>query len=158
MDHFFIQFFWCFRAESVHCSRVWGLSMSIHQSDSHVTSPVRMREGLQRCSYRCPCRGAMRRPMPTLEHAMAPHTSDPDASACSLCLLFCLQLSRSHRIHSSVILHHRRQQIVAFPNGALSDLPACLASAHRPTQPARFGSRRSLPLVSWAYFGISSPG
>ena len=45
-------------------------------------------------------------------------------------------------------LHHRC-------HGALSDLPARPASTHRP-KPAPFGSRRSLPLVSWACLGISS--
>jgi hypothetical protein len=40
-------------------------------------------------------------------------------------------------------------------HGALSDLPAHLASTHHPKL-APFSSHRSLPLISWACFGISS--
>jgi hypothetical protein len=84
MDRPFIQFFWCFRAESVRCSRVWGLSMSIHRSDSHVASPRAKERRIAALFISTP----VCRPMPTPEHAMAPHTSEPDASARSLCLSF----------------------------------------------------------------------
>jgi hypothetical protein len=84
MDCFFIKLFWCFQAELAHCSRVWGLLMLIHLSDSHVASPqAHVNERRVAASF---ISMSMRHPMPTPEHAMAPHASKPDMSVCSLCL------------------------------------------------------------------------
>lgn len=38
MDRLFIQFFWCIRAASAHCSRISRLLMSMYQPDHHSST------------------------------------------------------------------------------------------------------------------------
>ena len=66
-------------------------------------------------------------------------------------------LSRSHRIHSPPLSVPGLSTDRRFSKRSTLGSPSFSYKYHRPIQPARFGSRRSLPLISGAYLGVSWP-
>src|SRR5438105_586296 len=81
----FVNGFWGCRCRHTSLTTMWR-------------ALVRMREGLRRCSYRCPCVVVLCQ----LWNTRWLHTPEPDASACLLCLSFCLVSFASHPVPLSL--------------------------------------------------------